>query len=191
MTRSLSRASFGIALLAVSYNASAHPGHDTTALDGWLHPFTGYDHWLAMLAVGAWAVMRHDGKRTWAIPAMFVTCVALGTVSGLISGAHIAAEWTIQATLIGLGALMVTATRLPFGAALALIGLAGFAHGHAHGSEMSSTALWGAFGFCVSTAVLHAAGAGAAMGLRRIGHESSLRWMGAGVSIAGLAAMFG
>jgi urease accessory protein len=39
-------------LLALAGPVSAHPGHEAS---GFLHPFTGIDHLLAMVGVGMWA----------------------------------------------------------------------------------------------------------------------------------------
>ena len=39
-------------LLALAGPASAHPGHEAS---GFLHPFTGIDHLLAMVGVGMWS----------------------------------------------------------------------------------------------------------------------------------------
>ena len=39
-------------LLALAGPVSAHPGHEVS---GFIHPFTGIDHLLAMVGVGMWA----------------------------------------------------------------------------------------------------------------------------------------
>ena len=55
-----------------------HPGHETLNLAaGALHPFTGLDHVLAMVAVGLWAALR-GGRATWAWPAAFLTAFLAG-----------------------------------------------------------------------------------------------------------------
>ncbi|HWW73296.1 MAG TPA: HupE/UreJ family protein, partial [Duganella sp.] len=57
-------------LLALTYGgaALAHPGHDHGAMAGLLHPLTGIDHILAMLAVGLWGAQL-GGRAQWLLPA--------------------------------------------------------------------------------------------------------------------------
>lgn len=63
-------------MLLASSVALAHPGHATVSpgnmlAAGLLHPLTGIDHLLAMLAVGLWAATSHISRRMpWAAPAM-------------------------------------------------------------------------------------------------------------------------
>ena len=49
-------------LLAAAQPALAHPGHEAS---GFLHPFTGIDHLLAMVGVGLWAGMLAVRKPQW------------------------------------------------------------------------------------------------------------------------------
>ena len=45
-----------VLLLAASSTAFAHPGHNVSGFAaGLMHPFSGLDHLLAMVAVGIWA----------------------------------------------------------------------------------------------------------------------------------------
>ena len=46
-------------LLAAASPALAHPGHEAS---GFLHPFTGLDHLLAMVGVGLWAALLAVGE---------------------------------------------------------------------------------------------------------------------------------
>ena len=75
---------WGIALtaMAVSSVAHAHPGHDGNYLAGFIHPFMGLDHLLAMLAVGVWAAQL-GGRARWLVPASFVTFMAVAASAGM------------------------------------------------------------------------------------------------------------
>lgn len=44
---------------------------------GFLHPLTGPDHMLAMVAVGAWSA-QIGGRAIWAVPAAFLIAMAFG-----------------------------------------------------------------------------------------------------------------
>lgn len=63
-------------MLLASSVALAHPGHVTVSSGsmlavGLLHPLTGIDHLLAMLAVGLWAATSPISRRMpWAAPAI-------------------------------------------------------------------------------------------------------------------------
>ena len=51
-------------LLAAAGPALAHPGHEAS---GFLHPFTGLDHMLAMVGVGLWAALLAGRKPVIAV----------------------------------------------------------------------------------------------------------------------------
>ncbi len=73
-------AAAGLRLLTAGA-ALAHPGHaGHEALGvgtGLLHPLTGADHMLAMVAVGLWAALR-GGRSLVTWPATFVTAMLVG-----------------------------------------------------------------------------------------------------------------
>ena len=164
------RNSFLLALIAVALWPSvafAHPSdaahvHSLTA--GLLHPLTGFDHLLAMVAVGAWGASLGRAN-AWLVPSAFVTGMAIGIFGG---GALAGAAWietAIAASLIGLGLFLALTVQLPRGLAMALCGLAGLVHGAAHASEGPTQTAFFAFavGALAMTAALH--GAGVSLGL--------------------------
>ena len=173
--------------------AHAHPGHGAgTAGIGWglAHPFTGLDHILAMIAVGLWAVQL--GKRAlWVLPMSFVIAMATGAALGM-SGANLPfVEPAILASVIGLGALVAFATRLPLGASAAFVAAAALFHGQAHGSEIPANAsgFLTAAGFIFSTAALHATGIIGGLVLQHTAQQRVLR--AAGVAIFSAAILIG
>src|SRR5690606_6172325 len=124
-------------LAAVPSVAAAHP--DTTIPHGFLHgfehPFSGWDHLLAMFAVGLWAAQR-GGRAVWALPLTFVaTMVVAGALA--MSGVGLpGVEAGILASVFVLGLLIALAAKVPAAAAVALIALFAAFHGAAHGAEM-------------------------------------------------------
>ena len=158
--RALSARLAALACAAFAPLASAHGGegnaHDF--LGGFLHPLTGLDHAVAMLAVGvlAWTL---GGPARWRLPAAFLAAVALGFGLGLAGFAPAQVESAVAASAGALGAMLLAGRRLPATAALALVGVFGILHGSAHGAEMQASASTaGAGGFLLATAGLHAAG---------------------------------
>jgi urease accessory protein len=148
------------AVLLLPAPALAHVGdglhHGLMA--GFLHPFSGVDHLLAMVMVGLWAGLL-GGTARLALPGAFLGAMALGGVLGMAGLALPGVEAGILASVVVLGALAALTVRLPLGAGMALVAVFGLLHGHAHGTEMlAGSAVTYAFGFLVGTAVLHGAG---------------------------------
>jgi urease accessory protein len=78
MKPSLRLARLGALALLFPVLAQAHPGHDVTwdFSGGFAHPLSGWDHLLAMTAVGLWA-SQLGGRARWFVPAAFVSVMAL------------------------------------------------------------------------------------------------------------------
>jgi urease accessory protein len=174
-------------LLLAAPLAQAHPGHGPADfISGLVHPLTGWDHVLAMVAVGLWAAQL-GGRARWALPAAFVGAMMAGAAGGIIGLAPAGVETGILASVLILGVAVAAAARLPLGAGLTLVALAGSVHGLAHGAEMplQADSLRFLAGMVLATAALHAAGlaAGLAAARRR---PVLVRWAGAGIAAAGL-----
>jgi urease accessory protein len=174
-------------LLLVAPLAQAHPGHGPVDfVSGLVHPLTGWDHLLAMVAVGLWAAQL-GGRARWALPATFVGVMIVGATAGIMGLRPPGVEIGILASVLVLGVAVASAARLPLGAGLALVALAGLAHGLAHGAEMplQADSLRFLAGMVTATAGLHAAGlaVGSAAGRRS---TALVRWAGAGIAAAGL-----
>ena len=180
------RLAFALALIPTL--AHAHPGHSGgTGGIGWglIHPFTGLDHILAIIAVGLWAVQL--GKRArWVLPLTFVGAMSAGAVLGMNGLWMPFVEPAILASVIGLGALVAFAARLPLGASAAVIAVAAFFHGQAHGCEMPANAsgILTAAGLILATAGLHAAGLAGGLALQRTARQRAIQAVGAGIVFA-------
>jgi urease accessory protein len=168
--------------------AQAHPGHGIHSFAAGLqHPLTGYDHLLAMVAVGLWAVQL-GGRARWALPLAFVSAMVLGALAGISGFALPGVNGWILASVFALGLLVAGAARLPLSVGLGLVALAGAFHGLAHGAEMplSANSLGFLAGMVMTTALLHAAGV--VLGLAAEKHSVALlRLAGAGVMAGGVA----
>ena len=187
-TSTLRRASIAMALLLPAL-AQAHTGAGEASglLHGLLHPFSGLDHMLAMVAVGAWA-LHVGGRALWALPAAFVALMLGGAALALGGVALPAIEPMILLSVVVLGGVIAAGVRLPVVAGSLLVGLFGLFHGFAHGSELltPAAALGYGAGFALSTVVLHLAGIAFAAILLR-GHDRYLRLAGGVVAGAGVA----
>jgi urease accessory protein len=157
----------GIAvLLLISGTALGHAeGHDAEGfLTGFLHPLSGWDHMLAMVAVGLWGAYL-GRPALWQLPVTFPLVMALGGALGIAGIALPFVEAGIAASALVLGLMVTLAVRPPLGVAAALVGIFAIFHGHAHGTELphATSALGYAAGFVMATGLLHLGGI--AMGL--------------------------
>lgn len=157
------RAGVAVTALTLALPAAAHPGHapDSGFAAGLLHPVTGIDHLLALLAVGLWS--RHQHR--YLLAPTFLVMMALGAAS---SGGVVlpALELSIAATVLLLGGLAAYAPRLqqPQMAVLT-VGACAFVHGLAHGNELTGMA--SGAGFILASAGLMLLGAIPGERLRR------------------------
>ena len=176
-----------IAGLVLSNAVHAHiggQGHSGFGA-GLVHPFSGLDHLLAMVAVGMWAAQA-GGRNLVVIPATFVAAMALGAGFGFFGGAMPFAEAGIAASVLLMGLLIAFAVRGAWQWAVPVTALCALFHGYAHGisaPEFSDPARYFA-GFLMATIVLHASGAAAAVTLRN--QATALRAGGVAISFAGL-----
>ncbi len=158
-----------LAVLSVlaSGPAAAHPGlHAMGFQDGFVHPFTGADHLMAMIAVGYWAG-QFGGRMRFVIPAIFAGVMVLGAALGFHAEAPGVIEYGIAASVAVMGLLIAFDVRMPAPAAAALVGLFAFFHGFAHGAEAPAAATGILFfsGFVLASLTLQGLGLGLA-GLR-------------------------
>ncbi len=171
--------------LAASGAAMAHVGDHTAGglAAGWVHPFMGLDHLLAMVAVGVLAVQL-GGRYLWLLPAAFVATMAAGAIAGTYGIALPQVESMIALSVLVLGILVAVSARAKHWP-LALVVLFALFHGHAHGTEIPElSSPWFYFaGFLAATAVLHAIGVGAGALLKA--RPAILRTGGVAASLAG------
>jgi len=170
-------------LLLLPGLASAHivPGTSHGLSDGLLHPLTGWDHLLAMFAVGVWAA-QYRGRAIWQIPLAFVNVMILGGVLGVTGIYMPGVELAIAISVLALGGLIATRTSFAPSIAMAIVGAFALFHGYAHGHEMpaSASALPFSIGFVISTIALHAVGIATGLGLRN--QPRAVRFAGAAIA---------
>jgi urease accessory protein len=153
------KAAMAAAGLALALPAAAHPGHgvETGFLAGLLHPLTGLDHLLALLAVGLWSRQQRQGG---VLAPSFLVMMALGaSCAGFLVLPRL--ETSIAATVLLLGALAACTpgiqARVPREAAVLTVGACAFLHGLAHGRELAGVA--SGAGFLLASSLVMAAGA--------------------------------
>lgn len=172
-----------VILLWVSFGGQPAFAHGFAG-SGWMHPITGIDHMLAMLAVGAWSAQM-AGRAIITVPAAFVCAMAAGSLAAQCHFAFPATEAVIALSLFALGIAIALDRRPAMPIAALATALFGLAHGWAHGAEIPHTADTPTYvaGFLTTTAGLHVAGA--AGGLLLLERHNGRRWLrSAGIVIA-------
>ena len=160
-------------------------------LTGFLHPISGLDHVLAMVAVGLWGAQL-GAPAIWVLPVAFPLVMALGGMLGLIGVPVPGIEYGIAASAILLGAAVLFEVRASLFVTALLVGVFAIFHGHAHGTELppGQSALLYSMGFVIATGCLHAVGIGIGAVHRWTWGEKLLRAAGAVVAIGGIFFMW-
>ncbi len=178
---------FGAALA----HAHAQTGAVSGMATGFMHPITGLDHVLAMVAVGLWGAQL-GAPAMWLLPVTFPIVMAIGGLLGLLGVPLPGVEIGIAASAILLGLAVMTERRPPLIVAALLVGFFAIFHGHAHGTELppGENGLLYSIGFVVATGCLHLVGVGIGTIHRWRSGQMALRVAGAFVSIAGVFFMW-
>ena len=128
-------------------------------ISGLSHPVTGVDHILAMVAVGLWgAILR--APAIWLLPVVFPLIMTVGAVLGVLDIQLPGIDIGIAASAIFLGLMVAFNVRLPLIIAFSAISIFAVFHGHPHGTALPDfgVPLHYAFGFVLSTGLLHLSG---------------------------------
>ncbi|MEZ5543159.1 MAG: HupE/UreJ family protein [Pseudomonadota bacterium] len=128
---------------------------------GLLHPVSGIDHVVAMVAVGLWGAQL-GLPSLWVLPVAFPLIMALGGAAGAAGLPLPAVETGIAASGLVLGLAVLFSIRVPLWLALLPVSVFAIYHGHAHGTEMPTygSPLLYAVGFVLATGALHLCGIG-------------------------------
>jgi urease accessory protein len=174
----------------ISPDALAHAGAETLAggfWSGFLHPVLGWDHVVAMVAVGLWGAFL-GSPAIWLLPVVFPTVMAFGGVLGIVGVDLPGVEVGIAVSALVIGAAVALAWRAPLVLAAVLVGAFAIFHGHAHGTELPEAAHAVAFsvGFVFATGMLHLGGIGLGLLIRWPAGRWAVRAGGGAISLAGL-----
>lgn len=168
--------------------------HDDTGLAGgfvagFSHPLAGFDHMLAMVAVGIWGAFL-GRPLIFALPMLFPSAMALGGGIGMAGIALPPVELGIAVSVVLLGAVIFFALRLPVLVACTVVAIFALFHGYAHGIELPSAAdpIGYSAGFVLCTGLLHLAGI--ALGALRVFPTGTLILRGVGGAMALIGVWF-
>ncbi|WP_425499094.1 HupE/UreJ family protein [Hoeflea poritis] len=182
-------------LLLWGQPAAAHtedPGFVGGFMSGFSHPFYGWDHVLAMVAVGLWGAFL-GRPAIWILPIVFPLIMAFGGVLGIAGVPLPAVEAGIAASSVVLGVLIALALRSPLWIAIIVVGCFGIFHGHAHGTELPSanSPITYSIGFVLATGLLHLFGIAFGLLIGVPGGRLAVRTAGAAIAVGGLSFLLG
>jgi urease accessory protein len=183
-------ARLGAAMLVLAPTvALAHQeaGRITGFLSGFEHPISGFDHVLAMVAVGLWGAVLGP-PAVWVLPVAFPVMMAFGGLLGLLDIPVPGVEIGIAISALVLGAMVLAELRPPLWLAAVVVAFFAIFHGHAHGRELpeGSSALLYSLGFVVATGLLHAVGILLGEAHRWAVGQKAVRAAGGVVALGGL-----
>lgn len=181
-------------ILLMPATASAHSETGTVGgfTSGFLHPLTGLDHIVAMVAVGLWGAYL-GAPAMWLLPVVFPVVMALGGALGVLAVPLPGVEKCIALSGIILGLAVAFAARPPLWIAAVIVGFFAIFHGHAHGTELpeSANAMTYAVGFVLATGLLHLSGIALGLLVRWPWGRVLVRVSGAAIAIIGTGFFFG
>jgi urease accessory protein len=186
--RSLRAAALLLALLPSS--AFAHAGGAAAGagfLTGFLHPLSGIDHVLAMLAVGMWGAQLGN-PAIWMLPVAFPLVMAFGGAAGILGVPLPAVEIGVACSVVVLGSMIAFDRRPPLWGAALIVSFFAVFHGYAHGAELPGRtgALAYSAGFVVATGMIHLTGIGIGFVERVPRGTAVLRVAGSAIAVTGL-----
>ena len=158
-----------------------------SVMAGLLHPVTGIDHVVAMVAVGLWGAVL-GAPAIWLLPVAFPMVMAFGGVMGLLDLPLPGVETGIALSALVLGILVMQQQRLPLALAAGLVGLFALFHGYAHGVELpdGADALLFSLAFVAATGLLHLGGIGLGEARRLAWGHRLLQVIGAVIAVVGV-----
>ena len=177
------------AVLLLPEVAVAHTGAGVVGgfLSGFTHPIFGFDHVVAMVAVGLWGAFLGQ-PAIWLLPVVFPVVMAFGGLAGVLGVPLPGVEMGIAASAVALGAMVALALRPPLWVAAILVGAFAIFHGHAHGTELPEAAnpLAYGVGFVIATGLLHLSGIALGLLARWPAGLQAVRVGGAAIACVGL-----
>lgn len=159
---------------------------------GFLHPLTGADHIIAMVAVGLWGAQLGN-PAIWVLPITFPLVMAVGGLIGVMGIDLPFVELMIALSGIALGAMVALNIRPPLWVAATIVGVFAIFHGYAHGKELPDAADAVAFavGFVVATGMLHLLGILIGVAVRWEAGAKAVRACGAAIGCLGVYFLLG
>ena len=173
--------------------ALAHTGGQIGGLQsGFMHPITGLDHVIAMVAVGLWGgILR--APAIWVLPIVFPLMMAVSGAFAIAGFPLAGVEPGIALSGIVLGMCVLFVFRPPLWTAVGITAVFAVFHGYAHGAELPDAAnpVAYAVGFVLATGMLHLMGIVVGQLATSNPGMVAVRAIGAAIAVGGAAFLTG
>ena len=183
-----------IAAVLAAMPALAHTDSGVAGgfLSGLTHPIYGWDHVVAMVAVGLWGAFLGN-PAIWVLPIVFPMVMAVGGALGVAGVPLPAVETGIATSAVVLGLMVALAARPPLWVAALLVAVFAIFHGYAHGAELPEAAnpLAYSLGFVIATGLLHLSGIAFGLLARWPAGRLAVRTGGGLIALAGVGFLTG
>jgi urease accessory protein len=183
-----------LVILCVAGIAHAHEGAGITGgfISGFVHPLLGWDHVVAMVAVGLWGAFL-GAPAIWILPVVFPLVMAFGGALGVLGIPVPAVEAGIASSAVVLGAMVALAARPPIWIAAIIVAVFAIFHGYAHGTELPNSAnpLTYSVGFVLATGMLHLLGIAFGLLVKWPAGKFAVRISGGAIALAGVGFLTG
>lgn len=183
------RIAVGCALLVLCESAVAHTGTGLAGgfVPGFVHPLTGFDHLLAMVAVGLWGAFLGP-PLLQVLPVVFPGMMVGGALLAMLGVPLPPVEIGIAISVLVLGACIAMRFESPVWLAMLIVACFGVFHGYAHGKELPSAAdpIGYSAGFVLATGLLHVTGIGVGFLGDRPGGAALIRAVGSIIGALGV-----
>jgi len=181
----LATAALALAPAAAWAHADGHPGGGFVA--GFLHPISGLDHLVAMLAVGLWGAVLGP-PALWVLPVAFPMVMAFGGLLSLLGVLIPGVKIGIAVSGLVMGLMVLFEIRPPLWLAALIVAAFAVFHGHAHGAELpaGSNVLLYSLAFVIATGLLHLVGILVGESRRWPGGRRFVQGAGGVVALVGL-----
>ncbi len=182
---------FFSAVLALIFSATPAQAHIVAGeaggfAAGFKHPWSGWDHILAMVSVGIWGAQL-GRPAIWVLPVTFPLVMSVGGFLGLIGVPLPGVEVGVALAALVLGVMIMFEAHPFLWIAAVIVGLFGLYHGHAHGTELppGASGLLYSVGFILATGSLHLLGISIGLVHQWAPGRIALRVAGAAIAVAG------
>ena len=188
------RAITAVLIWLAAANAHAHSGEGLAGgfISGFMHPLLGWDHVVAMVAVGLWGAFL-GAPAIWVLPVVFPLVMAFGGVLGVLGMPLPGVETGIALSAIVLGLAVALMFRPPLWVAAVVVGAFAIFHGHAHGTELPAAAnpIAYSLGFVIATGLLHLGGVAFGLLVRWPAGRKAVRAGGGAIALVGIGFLMG
>ena len=178
--------------LAISLHSSSAAAHTGTGLpggvvQGFAHPFGGFDHLLAMVSVGLWGAFL-GRPLIYALPVVFPVVMVVGAALAMFGVPLPRVEIGVALSVLVLGLCIAAAWKAPIVVAAPIVAVFAVFHGYAHGRELPSAAepVGYSVGFVFATGLLHVLGIGLGALADQPRAAIFVRALGASIACAGV-----